>query len=234
MSSVFRSQDNVLIELSFSAAYDIVDIPKFCLIGDVFLTTMADWIKNQISKKVAVEEHRRVFNVAPQILSEVVGESSAFFKEKGIDITALQLTSIKCSNPDIQGVLDNYVKETTDRTNAMLKEKAESELALERVQREIRVESETRKLVEIRQQNLVREALARAEANVTEQKLMFQIIKDFAGARSPEVYGAMAEVQKAEKLGAKITNAFLTPDNLMLKVKVGQLPGQVSEEKEKK
>eukprot|EP00762_Andalucia_godoyi_P003219 ANDGO_01044.mRNA.1 hypothetical protein AURANDRAFT_71695 len=220
MQSTFRSADNVLMEVQMSLAYDICDVSHFCMIGDVYLTIMTDFLKSEVAKQVAVAEHRKVFSNIPQILQDVCERVAPdFFEAKGLKLISLQLGSITCANPTIQLVLDNYVKETTDRTNQMLKEKAESDLALERVSREIRVETETRKLVEIRQQNLVKEAQAQAEASAAEQRKIFEVIKEFAGADAKAVYQAMADVEKAKAMSKTIKNAYLVPENVGLKFK---------------
>jgi aminopeptidase N len=99
-------------------------------------------------------------------------------------------------------------------------------VAVERIQRDIRVETENRKLVELRRENLVKEAQAQAEAAAAQQRKIFEAIKEFAGGKAPEVYAAMAEVEKAKALSDKIQTAFLTPEQMMLKMKMPSANGK--------
>lgn len=162
---VARTCDNVELVIDLTFFWEINDIKKMIhktddLPGDI--CNHARSVIIQDVSQVTLEKFMAEFN-------EVVGKAvlqrgDVFYEDRGATVHTVEVRSIHCKDPATEKVLQEIIKETTDRLNRLQKQASENEVKLSKMRGDIEEEKLNGQLLSIRHEHHRAEALMEGEA----------------------------------------------------------------------
>lgn len=116
--------------------------------GDVYHHARSALI--QSVSGVTLETFMSSFNA----LVSAAGQTDAqFYEERGVRLHALEVTSYACKDQAQADILQQIIRETTNRINSLQKQKSLSEIERERLQNELALERSRQELAQLKVEN---------------------------------------------------------------------------------
>merc|ERR1711988_1059452 len=162
---VVRTSDNVELNLSMSFFWSLENI--------------AYMIRNTDDAPGDICHHAR-----SQIIHQTILESNdPFYEARGSKIHSVEVRSFECLDKKIDSVLQEIIKESTDRINRLQLVESENEVALEKMKGRIEEEKIKGQLIDVKNEHQRKEALIDGEA---EAERVSAFIKGLNGVCSAE------------------------------------------------
>lgn len=98
------------------------------------------------------------------IAQQVHQQDDKFYRDRGVKIHSLEVTRYQCADQSTAMILEQIIQETTNRMNRLQKQESENEVHLFRIKGDVEEERATGELLEVRQQNVSKEASMRGSA----------------------------------------------------------------------
>jgi len=220
-----RTCDNVELILDLTFFWELIDIEKMIhktedLPGDI--TSHARGMIIQDVALVTLEKFMAEF--AAIIRKAVLGrEEDTFYSDRGAKVHSVEVRSIHCKDPNTEKVLQEIIKETTDRLNRLQKQSSENEVRLYKIKGEIEAEKMKADLLRIKHDHKRAEALMEGEARADNVKAF---LKGLEGASVPfqtqfEMWESLKKVNALGKLAKTGSQMYFTPNDLNLSMEGG-------------
>lgn len=122
----------------------------------------------QIVSQVTLEKFMKDFNAI--ISKAILNAEDTFFEDRGAVIHTVEVLSIHCVDPSTEKVLQEIIKETTDRLNRLQKQASENEVRLFKMKGDIQEEKLNGELLRIRKDNQKVESQIEGEGSADQIK----------------------------------------------------------------
>eukprot|EP01114_Cavostelium_apophysatum_P005496 TRINITY_DN1655_c0_g1_i1.p1 TRINITY_DN1655_c0_g1~~TRINITY_DN1655_c0_g1_i1.p1 ORF type:complete len:597 (+),score=224.73 TRINITY_DN1655_c0_g1_i1:141-1931(+) len=162
---VCRTSDNVELDIELTFFWEIVDVKMMIgktndLPGDV--CNHARSVIIQEISQVTMEKFMAEFNTI--IAKAVLERPDTFYSDRGCKVHTVEVRAIHCKDPNTEKVLQEIIKETTDRLNRLQKQASENEVRLYRMKGDIDAEKMNGDLLKIKHDHTRAAALMDGEA----------------------------------------------------------------------
>ena len=136
-----RTQDNVELTVGITFFWQIVDVERMVKATDDTPGDVCSHARSAIIQSVSqvpLETFLASFNEI--VRQAVLGGEDHFYVERGVKIHAVEVRSVTCKDGETQRILQEIIRETTDRLNRLQKQNSENEVKLQRLNGEIEAE----------------------------------------------------------------------------------------------
>lgn len=217
---VVRTSDNVELLLSISFFWSLENIAFMIrntddAPGDICHHARSEII--QAVSKVTLKQFMENFNF---IVHETILESNdPFYEERGSKIHSVEVRSFECLDKKIDGVLQEIIKESTDRINRLQLVESENEVALEKMKGRIEEEKIKGQLIDVKNEHQRKEALIDGEA---EAERVAAFIKGLKGVCSEEqailIFNELRKAEIMTQLANSDAHLYFTPAECNLRL----------------
>merc|ERR1712072_825358 len=157
---VVRTHDNVELLLSISFFWSLENIAFMIrntddAPGDICHHARSEII--QAVSKVTLDDFMHRFNEL--VTATILESGDSFYEERGSKIHSVEVRSFECLDKKIDGVLQEIIKESTDRINRLQLVASENEVALEKMKGKIEEEKLKGQLIDVKNEHQRKEAL---------------------------------------------------------------------------
>ncbi|MEZ0369909.1 MAG: SPFH domain-containing protein, partial [Candidatus Sericytochromatia bacterium] len=140
----------------------------------------------QAVSQVSLEQFLADFNA--QIRASVLGESSQFFKQRGLKIHAVEVRSVSCKDTATQQILQEIIQETTHRINLLQKQESENEVKLRQLQGQLALEKQREQLLHWQEQHQQAEGRIAGLAEAEKVKSFFEHLGELGPDLPMQIY----------------------------------------------
>lgn len=210
---VVRTSDNVELNLSMSFFWSLENIAYMIrntddAPGDICHHARSEII--QAVSKVTLKDFMENFN---QIIHQTILESNdPFYEARGSKIHSVEVRSFECLDKKIDSVLQEIIKESTDRINRLQLVESENEVALEKMKGRIEEEKIKGQLIDVKNEHQRKEALIDGEA---EAERVSAFIKGLNGVCSAEqaikIFNELRKAEVMTELANSDAHLYFTP-----------------------
>merc|ERR1712224_22002 len=99
-----------------------------------------------------------------ELVSSAARLDAAFYRERGVALHSLEVLSYACKDPAQAKVLEEIIRETTNRINALQKKRSENEVASEKLKADLQLELARQDLLKAQSDNAKAQAVAQQQA----------------------------------------------------------------------
>ncbi len=176
---VCRTTDNVELEVDLTFFWEISNIKKMIHMTDDLPSDICNHARSVIIQYVSVVSLEKFMNEFNQIIyNAVLGQPDVFYDERGCSVHTVEVRSIHCVDQNTEKVLQEIIKETTDRLNRLQKQASENEVRLFKMRGEIEEEKLNGELLRIRKDHRKAELVIEGEAQAEEIVSFFKGMDD--------------------------------------------------------
>jgi regulator of protease activity HflC (stomatin/prohibitin superfamily) len=215
-----RTQDNVELVLGITFFWRIVDVEAMVSVTDDTPGDICSHARSAIIQSVSqvtLEQFLAAFNQV--VHAAVVEAKDAFYAERGVELNAVEVRSIECKDPDTQSVLQEIIRETTDRINRLQKQESENEVKLRQIQGEIEAEEMTGQLLETRRENVQTAARMEGEGEAVRVQAFFEgLDSGLSPADKVALFNTLRKQEAIEALSAGTAQLYFTPADIDLSI----------------
>ncbi|MEO1665448.1 MAG: SPFH domain-containing protein [Chloroflexota bacterium] len=214
-----RTKDNVELCLGITFFWQIVDVEKMIhttddTTGDVCSHARSSII--QAVSRVTLEDFLADFNATVE--GAVIGTEDPFYDDRGVVLHAVEVRSITCKDPGTQQILNEIIRETTDRLNRLQKQESENEVRLRKIAGEIEAEQTRGDLLELQRQHQRTEALAVGESESERVRAFFEGLGDMPLENKVAIYNTLRKNDALEVLSEGHARLYFTPADVNLSI----------------
>ncbi|MFN2272493.1 MAG: hypothetical protein ACK2US_16750 [Anaerolineae bacterium] len=215
-----RTQDNVELVLGITFFWRIVDVEAMVSVTDDTPGDICSHARSAIIQSVSqvtLEQFLAAFNQV--VHAAVIEANDAFYAERGVELNAVEVRSIECKDPDTQSVLQEIIRETTDRINRLQKQESENEVKLRQIQGEIEAEELTGRLLETRRENVQTTARMEGEAEAERVQAFFDGLDSaLSPADKVALFNTLRKQEAIEALSTGTAQLYFTPADVDLSI----------------
>eukprot|EP01114_Cavostelium_apophysatum_P003214 TRINITY_DN1299_c0_g1_i1.p1 TRINITY_DN1299_c0_g1~~TRINITY_DN1299_c0_g1_i1.p1 ORF type:complete len:537 (-),score=189.64 TRINITY_DN1299_c0_g1_i1:43-1653(-) len=218
---VCRTCDNVELMIDLTFFWELENVEQMVhktqdLPGDI-----CDHARSVIIQDVAtvtLEKFMTEFNKI--IHKSVLERNDPFYTDRGAKVHSVEVRSIHCKDPNTEKVLQEIIKETTDRINRLQKQTSENEVRLYKMKGEIETEKMKGDLLRIRHDHHRAEAIMEGEAQADHIKAFFA---GLGGQSVPfnvqmDMWEGLKRVESISKIANTGSQMYFTSNDINLSV----------------
>jgi len=210
---VVRTHDNVELLLSVSFFWSLENIAFMIrntddAPGDICHHARSEII--QAVSKVTLKDFMENFN---QIVHQTILESNdVFYEERGSKIHSVEVRSFECLDKKIDSVLQEIIKESTDRINRLQLVESENEVALEKMKGRIEEEKIKGQLIDVKNEHQRKEALIDGEAEAERVAAFIKGLKDVCSQEQAIlIFNELRKAEVMTELANSDAHLYFTP-----------------------
>jgi len=178
----------------------------------------------QAVSKLTLEEFMKNFNI---ILSQaVLGIDDPFYEERGCVIHRVELESYHCNDPNTEAVLQDIIKERTDRLNQKQKQESVNEVRLTKVKGDIEEEKLHGELLQIRHSHHRAEAAMEGEAEADQLRSFLQGLPNIPDDIKYSFWTTLRRLDSVKSISRSKTSLYYTPNDVELSIGTWEVPQQ--------
>jgi hypothetical protein len=215
-----RTQDNVELVLGITFFWQIVDVEAMVAATDDTPGDICSHARSAIIQSVSqvtLEQFLADFNGV--VRAAVVEADDVFYAERGVELHAVEVRSISCKDPGTQSILQEIIRETTDRINRLQKQESENEVKLQQIQGEIEAEKMSGQLLETRRQNVQAAARMEGEGEAMRLQAFFDGLDDgLSPADKVALFNTLRKQEAIEALSTGSAQLYFTPADIDLSI----------------
>merc|ERR1712083_458589 len=223
-----RTSDNVELLLEGTIFWQVTDVPLMIQAtgdpkGDVWYHVRSTLI--QAVFRVTLETVMAQFN---EIVTKATAEDDALFVERGVVVHNIEVTRFECVDKNTSSVLQEIIRETTNRINRMQHQQSENDVLREQMNGEIELEKQKKDLIQARSDNERAQAIIAGEADGLRLVKKAQTFLGLLGEDLPDAEERLALLrffeeqfmssERTGRLASGNATLFLTPDDMNLKL----------------
>jgi hypothetical protein len=148
-----RTKDNVELVLEGTFFWEVVDLPLMVQTTGDTSGDICNHARSQFIKHVARVTLKEFMDDLNCISNKVYEEDSQFYASRGVKVHSLEVTRYACAEASTSEVLQEIIKETTNRMNRLSQAESENEVQLFRMQGQIEQEKLNGELLQIQHQH---------------------------------------------------------------------------------
>ena len=214
-----RTKDNVELVLELTFFWQIKEMPRLVAHTDDPTGDICSHARSRIIQAVSRSSLQDFLEGSNSIIQKVlVDEGDDFYSQRGTQIHAVEVTSIKCKDPKTQAVLNDIIQEATNRLNNLQKQEGENEVRLNKLKGEIEEEKLRSELLTIQSQHSIQQAGAEGQAQASRVKVFFEKLGDMTLEKKLEIFGALNKAQILADLSKGSAQLYFTPQEVDLTI----------------
>lgn len=224
---VCRTADSVELELDVSFYWQILDVPKMLQrtqdpTGDICFHARS--VISQAISKLTLDKFMHSFNSV--VSTAVLSPDDDFYELRGLKIHNAELRAMHCKDPKTEEVLQEIIKETTNRLNRLQKQTSDNEVQMLSMKGAIEKEKLNGELLQIRQSHRKIDALSTGESEAAAVEAFFS---RFGGEKinlntALEIWNALRRKEAIQSLSGGTAQLFVTPTDVNLNIATGFNP----------
>jgi regulator of protease activity HflC (stomatin/prohibitin superfamily) len=215
-----RTQDNVELVLGITFFWQIVDVEAMVAATDDAPGDICSHARSAIIQSVSqvtLEQFLAVFNEV--VRAAVVEADDPFYGERGVVLHAVEVRSISCKDLETQSILQEIIRETTERINRLQKQESENEVKLRQLQGEIEAEEMTGRLLEARRENVQTAARMEGEGEAARvQAFLDGLDSGLSPADKVALFNTLRKQEAIEALSTGTAQLYFTPADVDLSI----------------
>ncbi|MBN2005503.1 MAG: hypothetical protein JXA21_19245 [Anaerolineae bacterium] len=219
-----RTQDNVEIMLAITIFWQITDVEAMIRTTDDTPGDICSHARSAIIQsisQVTLEVFLAKFNAI--VRDAVLGTADTFYAERGSVLHSVEVRSISCKDPETQQVLQEIIRETTNRLNQLQKQASENEVKIRQLSGEIEAEQMRQELLQIQRQNVLAEAQMDGEAESAKVRAFFEGLGDqIPPTEAVALFNTLRKQEMIEKLSTGSAQIYFTPADVDLSIESRQ------------
>lgn len=150
-----RTSDNVKLELEGTVFWLITDVPSMIKMtsdpaGDVWARSRSTLIS--VISNTTLGKFMRNFNQIVESAFELSTRDD-FYKVRGIELANMELTKYAPVDEHTKTVLQNIIRQTVNRINDLQKQQSQNDVAMEKLDMDIRLEKNRTDLISVQGMN---------------------------------------------------------------------------------
>jgi len=215
-----RTQDNVELVLGITFFWQIVGVEAMVKTTDDTPGDVCSHARSAIIQSVSQVSLERFLAAFNGIVCEAVLEADdSFYAERGVKLHAVEVRSISCKDLETQQVLQEIIRETTNRLNRLQMQESENEVRIKRVSGEIEAEEMKRKLLEIQRENAQVAAQMEGEAEAIRVDAFLEGLGDrVSQADAVAIFNTLRKQDMIGKLSEGTASVYFTPAEVDLSI----------------
>jgi len=225
-----RTSDNVELEIYVTFFWQIVDVQTMIqktddAPGDI--CAHARSVTIQAVSKLTLEEFMRNFNF---ILSDaILGFDDPFYEERGVIIHRVEVEEFHCKDEKTEAVLQEIIKERTDRLNQKQKQESVNEVKLCKMKGDIEEEKLHGELLKIRHSHHRAEAAMEGEAEADQLRMFLKGLPDVPDNTKFAFWTTLRRLDAIRSISKGKTTLYYTPNDVDLSIGTWDVPRNVQE-----
>lgn len=219
-----RTQDNVELILDITFFWQINDVDAMIRTtddtpGDICAHARSAII--QSVSRVTLDAFLAEFNAI--VREAVLEKGDLFYAERGVKLLAVEVRSISCKDTETQHVLQEIIRETTNRLNRLQKQESENEVKIKQLNGEIEAENMKQKFLEIQRQNVETAAQMEGEAEALKVKAFFEGLGErISSTDRISIFNTLRKHEALETLSKGTAQLYFTPKDVDLSIETKQ------------
>jgi len=231
MTYVFscRTVDNVELEIDVTFFWEILHIRRLLrrtedLPGDICNHARSQII-NDVSQ-VTLEKFMSSFNTV--IGKAVLEKEDPFFEQRGVVVHTVEVRSIHCKDPTTEKVLQEIIKETTDRLNRLQKQSSENEVKLYKMKGNIDGEKLNGDLLRIKYDHHRAEAIMDGEGQADRIRAFLKGLEGAVGFETQyQMWQSLRKLDGLKSLSTGAGQMYFTPSDVNLSIETLSMPQRI-------
>lgn len=215
-----RTKDNVELILAVTFFWQICDVEKMIKTTDDAPGDVCSHARSMIIQsisKATLDEFLDKFNLIVKDATSLPEDN--FYDDRGVAIHSVEVRSISCKEKSIQNVLQEIIRETTDRLNRLQKQQSENEVRLNEVKGKIEIENQKGALIEVQRINLLKESEMSGEAEARKIACFFKNLDSkLNNSEKISIFNTLKKLDYIDKLSESNANMFFTPNDVDLRI----------------
>lgn len=224
---VCRTCDNVELKLDLTFFWEIKDIRK--MIGKTAdlpsdICNHARSVIIQTVSQVNLEKFMQDFN--PIVAKAVLGSEDTFYSDRGAFVHTVEVRSIHCVDPQTEKVLQEIIKETTDRLNRLQKQASENEVRLFKMKGDIEEEKLNGELLRIRKDHQKAEAQIEGEGEADQIKAFLKRLDthNVPFDTQMQMWQTLRKMDSINSVAHSNSTLYFTPNDVNLSIETISAP----------
>lgn len=214
-----RTQDNVELVLGITFFWQIVDVEAMVAATDDTPGDICSHARSAIIQSVSqvtLEQFLAAFN--PIVRQAVLEADDTFYVERGVKLHAVEVRSISCKDADTQHILQEIIRETTDRLNRLQKQESENEVKLKQIGGEIEAERMKGELLRTQRENVEAAARMEGEGEALRVRAFFDGLGDLPVGDKIAIFNTLRKQEAIESLSQGKAQLYFTPAEVDLSI----------------
>lgn len=231
MSYVFvtRTADSVELELDINFYWQITDVPKMITrtqdpTGDICFHARSV-ISGAVSR-MTLDKFMHGFNSI--VSNAVLALDDDFYEQRGLKIHNCEVRGMHCKDPRTEEVLQEIIKETTNRLNRLQKQTSENEVQMLQMKGDIEKEKVAADLIKVRQANKKLGAISEGESEAAAVAAFlerFGVAQNMDAMTAIQLWQSLRQKESVSALANGNAQLFVTPDAVNLAIGAGAVGG---------
>jgi hypothetical protein len=215
-----RTQDNVELVLGITFFWQIVDVEAMVKATDDTPGDICSHARSAIIQsisQVTLEQFLAAFNSI--VRRAVLGDKDGFYAERGVKLQAVEVRSTTCKDPETQRILQEIIRETTERLNRLQKQESENEVRLRKINGELEAEQARGELLATQRENAQVAARTDGEAEAIQvQAFLDGLDENLSKADKLGIFNALRKQDAIEKISRGTAQLYYTPADIDLSI----------------
>jgi len=218
---VGRTCDNVELSIDLTFFWEIDDIEKMIHKTDDLPSDICSHARSAIVQdisKVTLEKFMQEFNSL--IHTAVLGRGDPFYEDRGAKIHTVEVRGVHCKDPQTEKVLQEIIKETTDRLNRLQKQSSENEVKLSKMRGDIEAEKMKGDLLKIKHDHHRAKSLMEGEAEADQIKAFLKGLNNATVSMDTQIamWNSLKRLDGIQLVSQGNSQMYFTPNDINLSI----------------
>jgi regulator of protease activity HflC (stomatin/prohibitin superfamily) len=214
-----RTKDNVELILNVTLFWQIHDVKQMVLQTDDAPGDICAHARSMILQKISKINFENFLSDFNNIVhTAVLDNKDIFYQNRGCTIHSVEVRSIDCKDEAIQHILEEIIKETTNRLNRLQKQKTSNEVELQELKGKLETEKHRSELLKIQEKNLIQESQTFGKADSQKVKTFFDELGSFDFEQKMKIFLALKSNENIDNLSKGNAQLFITPEDINLRI----------------
>jgi regulator of protease activity HflC (stomatin/prohibitin superfamily) len=214
-----RTSDNVELLLNVTFFWQIEDVKEMVMKTDDAPGDICAHARSRILQKISKINFEKFLADFNNIVhSAVLEEKDDFYKTRGCRIHSVEVRSLDCKDEAIQHILEEIIKETTNRLNRIQKQKTTNEVQLQELKGKLETEKNKSELLKIQEKNKLLEAQTAGKAESNKVNAFLDDLKDLTFEQKMQIFSSLKSNENIKSLSSGSAHLFLTPEDVNLRI----------------
>jgi hypothetical protein len=219
-----RTQDNVELVLGITFFWQIVDVEAMIQCTDDTPGDICSHARSAIIQSVSqvtLETFLSAFNTV--VRQAVLETEDAFYGKRGVKLHAVEVRSIACKDVETQQVLQEIIRETTNRLNRLQKQESENEIKIKQIGGEIESEEMRGRLLKIQRKNVQSQAQMEGEGEAIRVKAFLAGLgEQISSEDAIALFNVLRKQDMLATLSEGTAQIYFTPSDVDLSIETRQ------------
>lgn len=218
-----RTSDNVEIHLNITFFWQIQNVKEMVMKTDDAPGDICAHARSMILQKISKINFEKFLSDFNNIVhSAVLLIKDDFYKSRGCEILSVEVRSLDCKDEAIQHILEEIIKETTNRLNQIQKQKTSNEVQLQELKGKLETEKNKSELLKIQEKNKLLEAQTAGKAESNKVNAFLSELKNLSFEQKMQIFTALKSSDNIKNLSTGNAHLFLTHEDVDLKIQTSE------------